>query len=316
MADIKYTQYSTSNPTQHPEIGEDILEETNQSLANPLLDTIQLTHPLTVTDIDGDGFREVRKSELLTAIKSSGLSGQKIPFATFFDERYAARDGSLAVYDAPQALAESVDVHDFESAREFFTDISGAADNPLAEVSEPLAWHLAATAKHAGVNVSDSVLLNSKSGFSVAGDGRLRFDCFLFAQLGESDLRGIPGLKFEYVELSNDGHENFVGMMPGNISQSQMPHPRLDYPGKGDRDSEGRKAGLKSFDFDKSQRRNNVDNGKHVILLVSDGDGNNLIVDNSSVNYFGSNDPMQEIRKRYGARYSSIRTIDPFGETE
>jgi hypothetical protein len=64
---------------------------------------------------------------------------------------------------------------------------------------------------HSGVNVDDRALLEGLTGFSVARDGRLRFDCGLYAQLARSDLQGIPGIRFSYVVLKKDGAGEVLG---------------------------------------------------------------------------------------------------------
>lgn len=184
-----FTSYDTRNPENHREFNSDFLEETRKgSLDKKALQKAKVT----LVDQDKDGYFEIKKSDLPKVLQTQAAKPPRLA-SYFSDSKQTSSENRL--HGLKGSLREATHHHNFVKARDYFTRLAKNSDNPLLTVAETLARHLSASAKHAGVNVEDQVALENQNGFSVARDGRLRFDCGVFAQLAHSDLRNIPGLQ-------------------------------------------------------------------------------------------------------------------------
>ncbi|MBI2082609.1 MAG: hypothetical protein HYT76_03475 [Deltaproteobacteria bacterium] len=205
-----YTKYGP-DPTENPPTGDaawikdDWLEETHRRLNPETRRAILAENPFAFLDQDGDGYAEV--SKVFWEKFSAKFPGQPFPLATYFTEPQECskekRDQKNRLARLPTPLRRATRNHNFLRARSFFTKEAKKSDNPLQALQPLLSKHLKATAFHMGGNVDESVHLRDQSGFSVRYDGRLRFDCVLFAELARSDFRDILGIKATYVLLDS-----------------------------------------------------------------------------------------------------------------
>ncbi|MBI2981938.1 MAG: hypothetical protein HYY44_06575 [Deltaproteobacteria bacterium] len=204
-------------------IKEGWLEETHLRLDKATLRQIRDADPDALRDSDGDGYWEVPEN-LLDQI--TGNPARPLPLATYFEERGECSSGAKRLEGLSAKLWVATKRHDFAAARDYFTGKAKGAESPLKRVKKRLSRHLGATASHMRGNVAESATLDGPSGFSVRYDGRLRFDCVLFAQLAHSDLQGIPGLKFHYLILIS------ATPPPNRINHVLLLVSDLKHPGK------------------------------------------------------------------------------------
>lgn len=287
MADnIIYTQYVAQN--KHEDFDDTVwLEETNTGpLSSPFVKILSQKDPNGIRDLDRDGYREFRVDFLLKEMPFFFSVRAPFPLASYFADK-KPESPSTRFEGLPRALKETAQNNDFDAARKFFTNYAEGADNSLKTVAFLLARHLNTQAMHSGLNLSDAIHLTSRSGFSVFGDGRLRFDCVLFAELARSDLQDIPGLTFQYVSL----------ISRKKALTAAKKESKLDIKAEEEYYNFKSPEGLE----DASGRRTN-----HSILLVSDGKGHHLIVDNDTVDYFKMPNPMVMIKRDYKRHFEKI----------
>ncbi|MBI4374293.1 MAG: hypothetical protein HY542_05390 [Deltaproteobacteria bacterium] len=203
-----YTRYEPV-PTEKVPTGdaawikEDWLEETHRRFDPETRREILAGNPFAFLDQDGDGYVEV--SQVFWEKFSAKFPDRQFPLATYFAEPQECNkekaEQEKRIRRLPQLLRRATRNHNFRRVRSFFTKEASQLDNPLKALQPLLSKHLEATALHMGGNVDESVQLRDRSGFSVRHDGRLRFDCVLFAELARSDFRDIFGIKATYVLL-------------------------------------------------------------------------------------------------------------------
>lgn len=330
MAPPEFTKYYTANIYKHPDLNPDLLELSSQSpadleKANQAIDAFAKTHPQEVTDRDQDGSREIPLQRLPEFLKENPTYGKSSPFATYFADPQRAKKLDR-LEGLPRELKQATKTHDFKAARDYFRKIAQeASKNPLMALAKPLAQHLHATAIHAGVPIEyNSTDLESSSGFSKTREERLRFNCTTFTLLAHSDLKGIAGLDFQFITLTEstgdpsnpvmtataaspvvDFHRSFSGSDIFNPFQHSSSAHRIQLPS----------VKPKQFDFGKERTKNADRTGAHQVLLISDNQGRHLLVDNTRVVILPKNqDPYKAIREMYSGQYSYFYRSGKFSE--
>lgn len=240
--------------------------------------------PEAFGDTDGDGFREVKKDILLQALDEYNFGSVSLPLATYFDDSFNAAPFLHKLEGIPEELSQAIRKNDLAAAGDYFADLAATSENPLRDIANPLAKHLAGTATYGGY--MENVDINNESGFSVTSDGRMRFNCVAFFQLAFQDLAKVPGLKLQAVILEIEpGSPMNMGTGKG-ISTNNI------------RNIENQTSSY-NFDFDDFDGLLNEEPASHIVLLASDAAGHHLIVDNTSVIYLNNEDPKKFITDKY-----------------
>lgn len=294
MSHIKFTEYYSEVPWNHPEIDPNWLEASSAGqLSQEAVDCVLAIDSAGIADLDGDGYMDVQRAALEKSVEVGCIQSQSFPLATYFDDSLTEAFGSDRLAILPLGLLKATRGHDFKAARDYFSKVAQGADNPLKAVADPLARHLAATALHAGVYIASDGI---EGGFSVAGDGRLRFNCKSYAQLAHSDLQGIDGLSFEFITISEPPPDTdpsaLIGYYIDNdiLTKIEYLSPLMGPVGDAlNRYVFRRKVleKLNRYSYPAPEMPNSDDAGSHMLLLVSDKGNNHLLIDNHTVIYLG-----------------------------
>lgn len=277
---IPYTRYEArSGVGPGPlRIDETRLEETNVgALAPDLVDFLSIFAPQAIDDVDGDGFIDVDPSGVPDALEQWSVESGRMPLATYFA-------------DAP---SEPNSPHRFishETTPVDFATIFTQSHASLPSLAAPLARYLASVAVHSGHNVDDRVPLTTSSGFSVTRDGRLRLDCVLFAQLAYATLQDFPGLQFAYIRLrrsETSAPDHLVSLPLIHRMSPQASSPLL--------------SGLATFAYGTTSEQVTIPaaNDGHLLLLISHGQDEHLVVSNHEVTVLHHDDPSTIIHRLY-----------------
>src|SRR3989338_6488777 len=160
MAEIVYTRYEASNP--HTDFSDDWLEETNKgSLKKETIDVARKIDPRSVRDRDGDGYREIKKSVLQNIVEATNVEKVFFPLASYFADKKSPPLAAKRLEGLSEILKQVIQKNDFAGAREHFFLITQNVDNPLKIAAPPLAHYIAAQLMHSGLNLDDSVRLNT-----------------------------------------------------------------------------------------------------------------------------------------------------------
>ena len=287
MTDFVYTHYEASG--RHADYDTAWLEETNQRPLNAsTIDAIRKKDFKAVRDSDKDGYLEVEESVLKGVLEANKMGSWSLPLAPYFADHKNKWADRWRLDVLPKTLAEATAAYDFEGARRFFGGATVFSEDPLQDIAKVLALHLASQAMHSGVNVPENIHLNTSTGFSVHGSGRLRFDCGLFAELGHSDLMDIAGVSSWYIQLNS---RDKPAEKERSISTNEKELFYDFYTPKG-------------LDDPSASSDNPFVN--HLILYANDGNGHNIIVDNTSVRYFKSMGSTATLHRLYKKNFEKM----------